>query len=203
MRPNRTAGPIAGALAVLAALAAAPTPTPAQQGAPETIPLPEHPRPDFMRDPWVNLNGPWQFQFDAGDVGQAEGWQDGLPSPQEIVVPFPWGSALSGVTDDAQIGWYARTVRTPADWSDARVFLVIGASDWHTTAWLDGERLGEHRGGYTPFEFELTPHLVPGQEQRLVIRVDDVDREFTLEGKQGYGDARGIWQTPYLEARGA
>lgn len=167
------------------------------------IPLPEHPRPDFMRDDWVNLNGTWQFQFDAADDGQAQGWENGLPSPQDILVPFPWGSPLSGVEDEAQIGWYSRAIEVPADWQGDRVFLVIGASDWHTTAWLDGEQLGTHQGGYTPFEFELTPHLRPGQEQRLVIRVDDVDREFTLEGKQGYGDARGIWQTPYLEARGA
>jgi hypothetical protein len=82
-----------------------------------------------------------------------------------------------------------------------RVFLVIGASDWHTTAWLDGTKLGEHQGGYTPFEFELTPHVRPGTAQRLTLRVDDADRAFKLEGKQGYGNARGIWQTPYLEAR--
>src|SRR5690606_19809194 len=71
-----------------------------------------------------------------------------------------------------------------------------------TTGWLDGQELGTHRGGYTPFEFEITPYLKPGQEQRLVIRVDDTEHEFKLEGKQGYGAARGIWQTPYLEVRG-
>ena len=184
---------------VLIALAVASAGT-AQQ--PDTIPLPEHPRPDFMRAEWLNLNGTWRFQFDPDDVGQERGWADELPAPREILVPFPWGSPLSGVPDEAQIGWYSRTVSVPAGWEGERVFLVIGASDWHTTAWLDGQRLGTHQGGYTPFEFELTPHLRPGQEQQLVIRVDDVDREFTLEGKQGYGDARGIWQTPYLEARG-
>lgn len=174
----------------------------AGSGDPE-IPLPEHPRPDFMRDDWVNLNGTWQFQFDAADEGRAAGWTRGLPSAREIVVPFPWGSARSGVPDEAQIGWYSRVIEVPDYWAGERVFLVIGASDWHTTAWLDGQELGTHQGGYTPFEFELTPHVRPGEQQRLVIRVDDVDREFTLEGKQGYGDARGIWQTPYLEARGA
>ncbi|MDQ3604878.1 MAG: glycoside hydrolase family 2, partial [Gemmatimonadota bacterium] len=70
------------------------------------------------------------------------------------------------------------------------------------SAWLDGQPLGTHQGGYTPFEFELTPYLRPEQEQQLVIRVDDAPRTFKLEGKQGYGNARGIWQTPYLEARG-
>ena len=102
----------------------------------------------------------------------------------------------------APIGWYARTIEVPSGWQGQRVFLVVGASDWHTTAWLDGKKLGEHQGGYTPFEFELTPHVRPGTSQRLTLRVDDADRAFKLEGKQGYGNARGIWQTPYLEARG-
>jgi hypothetical protein len=172
--------------------------------APPDIPLPEHPRPIFQRAAWVNLNGPWQFRFDGTNEGLAHGWA-GLTAgsfPLTITVPFPWGSALSGVPDTAKIGWYARTVEIPAAWQGQRVFLVVGAADWHTTAWLDGQKLGEHQGGYTPFEFELTPHAKPGASQRLVIRVDDADRAFKLEGKQGYGNARGIWQTPYLEARG-
>lgn len=168
----------------------------------ETIPLPEHPRPDFQRPQWLNLNGPWQFRFDADDAGrQAKWFAADTPFPHTIVVPFPWGSALSGVGDEAQIAWYARTVDVPAAWQGQRVFVVIGACDWETQAWLDGRPLGTHRGGYTPFEFELTEHLRAGQQHRLVLRVDDRDRAFKLEGKQGYGNARGIWQTVYLEAR--
>jgi len=167
------------------------------------IPLPEHPRPDFERSEWVNLNGTWKFGFDADDAGLTRAWHQGREElPLSITVPFPWGSALSGVPDEAKIGWYSRTIEVPADWKGRRVFLVVGAADWHTTAWLDGQKLGEHQGGYTPFEFELTKHARPGTSQRLTVRCDDADREFKLEGKQGYGNARGIWQTPYLEARG-
>ena len=167
------------------------------------IPLPEHPRPDFQRDLWQNLNGPWQFQFDAPDSGEARGWFRGpLPAPRQILVPFPWGSPLSGVPDSAVIAWYSRSIAVPPAWAGRRVFLVIGAADWRTSAWLDGQKLGTHDGGYIPFEFELTRYLKPGQEQRLVLRVDDAPRAFKLEGKQGYGNARGIWQTPYLDVRG-
>jgi hypothetical protein len=191
-----------GVLNVSTALAATVLLAGAARAQPD-IPLPEHPRPDFERPAWVNLNGTWQFRFDARDEGLVETWQKReVDFPLTIRVPFPWGSALSGVPDRAQIGWYARTIEIPSGWQGRRVFLVIGAADWHTTAWLDGQKLGEHKGGYTPFEFELTPHLRPGRPQRLTIRVDDVDRAFKLEGKQGYGNARGIWQTPYLEARG-
>jgi hypothetical protein len=167
------------------------------------IPLPEHPRPDFERPAWVNLNGTWKFRFDPGDEGLAQTWQGGeVDFPLAITVPFPWGSPLSGVPDRAPIAWYARTIEIPSAWEGRRVFLVIGAADWKTTAWLDGQKLGEHEGGFTPFEFELTRLARPGKPQRLTIRVDDVDRVFKLEGKQGYGNVRGLWQTPYLEARG-
>jgi hypothetical protein len=118
------------------------------------------------------------------------------------LVPFPWGSGLSQVPDSADIGWYRREILVPETWSGKRIFLVIGAADWQTSGWLDGQYLGEHQGGYTPFEFELTPLIRPGQKHKLVIRVDDTEYPFKLYGKQGYGNARGIWQTPYLEARG-
>jgi hypothetical protein len=172
-------------------------------GAPADIPLPEHPRPIFERESWINLNGWWSFRFDPADVGIAEGWhQGGSEFPERIRVPFPWGSPLSGVEDEAEIAWYGRDIELPAAWLGRRVFLVIGASDWHSTVWLDSERLGDHRGGYIPFEIELTERARFGDRQRLVVRVDDRPRPFKLEGKQGYGNARGIWQTVYLEARG-
>ncbi len=169
----------------------------------QPIPLAEHPRPDFERGLWQNLNGPWQFEFDSLDQGVQKKWSDGKSSfTHRIVVPFPWGSPLSGVKDKADIGWYQREITINPEWKSKRTFLTIGASDWETTVWLDGHLLGKHQGGYTPFSFELTPYLTYGQPQKLVIRADDKRRDFTLYGKQGYGNARGIWQTVYVEARG-
>ena len=166
------------------------------------IPLPEHPRPDFQRSTWQNLNGDWQFRFDAENRGVTDAWFAGdTRFPLTISVPFPWGSRLSGVEDQADIGWYTRPVAVPSSWNGQRVFVVIGACDWHTTAWLDGRKLGEHQGGYTPFEFDLTDLVTPGSTHQLVLRVDDTPHPFKLEGKQGYGRAAGIWQTVYLEAR--
>ncbi len=168
------------------------------------IPLPEHPRPDFERADWANLNGAWQFRFDAQDAGEKAGWALGrTPFPETISVPFPWGSGLSGLSGQADIGWYRRTVDVPASWRGKRVFLVLGACNWLTRGWCNGQALGEHRGGYTPFEYELTPFVKWGEDQEIVLRVDDATRPYKLEGKQGYGEARGIWQTVYLEARPA
>ncbi|MEM6805744.1 MAG: sugar-binding domain-containing protein, partial [Bacteroidota bacterium] len=169
----------------------------------QNIPLAEHPRPDFMRSQWENLNGNWEFEFDAEDKGVQENWaKGGKDFSRQIQVPFPWGSALSRQKDEADIGWYKRDIIIPESWKGKRSFITIGAADWETHVWLDGELLGSHQGGYVPFSFELTDKISYGQRHNLVIRVDDTRRDFTLYGKQGYGNARGIWQTVYLEARG-
>jgi hypothetical protein len=169
----------------------------------QSIPLPEHPRPDFERLKWQNLNGKWQFEFDSLNQGLTKKWQEGSAVfTKQINVPFPWGSKLSEVADLADIAWYQRAITVDPTWKSERTFVTVGASDWQTTVWLDGNLVGTHEGGYTPFSFELTRHIKYGQPQKLVVRVDDKRRDFTLYGKQGYGNARGIWQTIYLEARG-
>jgi hypothetical protein len=167
------------------------------------IPLPEHPRPDLERPNWQNLNGDWAFEFDKGDIGLKENWAKGTKAfTKTIKVPFPWGAPLSGVKDEADIAWYKKEINVPQSWASKRTFVTIGASDWETTVFLDGNELGKFQGGYVPFSFELTKFLKYGQNQQLIIRVDDKRRDFALYGKQGYGNARGIWQTIYLEARG-
>jgi len=167
----------------------------------QNIPLPEHPRPDFERKQWLNLNGDWKFRFDKNDVGLKQNWhRTPQKFPLTIHVPFPWGAPLSGIKDEADVAWYQRTIQTPKEWRGQRVFVVIGASDYKTTAWLDGKEVGSFEGGYVPFAFELR-NLKAGTTQKLTIRVDDKRRDYALYGKQGYGNAKGIWQTIYLEAR--
>lgn len=167
----------------------------------QDMPLPEHPRPDFERKEWLNLNGNWQFKFDKDDLGLKQNWQKSTQKfPLTIQVPFPWGAPLSGVKDEADVAWYQRTIQVPKEWRGMRVFVVIGASDYKTTGWLDGQELGSFEGGYVPFEFELK-NAKAGVAQKLTIRADDKRRDYALYGKQGYGNARGIWQTVYLEAR--
>ena len=167
-----------------------------------SIPLPEHPRPDKERNEWINLNGYWDFEFDSANTGMHAGWYSSKNTyAEKILVPFPWGSPLSEVENKADIAWYKRKIEVPENWQGMRVFLVVGASDWLTKGWIDGKEIGEYQGGYTPFEFELTDHITFGKDQDIVLRVDDSPHDFKLFGKQGYGDAKGIWQTVYLEAR--
>ena len=164
----------------------------------QTIPLPEHPRPDFERANWINLNGQWDFEFDSLNKGVVNQWHKGATKfSKKIQVPFPWGSPLSGVKNEADFAWYKKTITVPASWGKQRVFVTIGASDFETTVWFNGVMVGKHEGGYTPFSFELTEQVKFNTPQQLVIKVDDKRRDYALYGKQGYGDARGIWQTVY------
>ena len=170
------------------------------------IPWPEHPRPDWERKEWVNLNGPWQFAFDKDGKGLAERWfqADASRFDKTITVPFSWGSPMSGVQDETNTGWYRRTIEIPESWRGKRVFLCVGAADYSLEAWVDGMPVGDHKGGYAPMEFELTHVAKYGQKQTVTFRAwDSPDRRGPyLYGKQEYGNVRGIWQTVYLEARG-
>src|SRR5688572_19855872 len=91
----------------------------------QTIPLPEHPRPDFERTQWQNLNGVWQFEFDSLDAGLSNKWNvGGTNFTHKITVPFPWGSQLSGVKDKADIAWYKRDITISPEWKNKRTFLT-------------------------------------------------------------------------------
>ena len=147
-----------------------------------------YPQPYKEVSQWLNLNGAWDFSFDA-------------PTYDKVIeVPYPWGSPLSGI-DEAKDGtaYYRHTVRW--DPANARIFLHFGAVDYTCTVTVNGKELGSHRGGYMPFRFEVTDIWDRAGDNTIeVCATDTADRSQTY-GKQGYGDAKGIWQTPWLEAR--
>lgn len=168
------------------------------------IPLPEHPLPNFERSAWQNLNGYWQFRPDSTNVGLTENWQNEAEFfDQDILVPFSWASPASEITlPDVHVGWYFRTfeIENQQQWEGKETWLKFCASDFETTVWVNGKKAGSHKGGYTPFEFNISEFLVEG-ENNLVVRVEDEELRNRPSGKQYYGNAKGIWQTVYLEAR--
>ena len=140
------------------------------------IPRSEHPRPDFMRDTFLNLNGAWQFGFDDKDEGLSAGWQvPGIRLPLTITVPFAYQTKLSGIgpTDEIHpILWYRRTFTVPAEMAGRRLLLRFGAVDYRCGVFVNGTLVGTHEGGYTPFEFDITHALLDG-ENDLCLRVVD------------------------------
>lgn len=176
------------------------------------IPRPEHPRPDFMRDSFYNLNGAWEFAFDDENVGLKEGWYN--PSKKfdkTITVPFCYQSAASGIgpTDKIHpIMWYRRKFTVPAKMQGRSILMNFGAVDYEAMVYVNGMAVGGHKGGYTPFQLDVTPFLTEG-ENDLCVRVVDMPDPIQPRGKQYwkeglfaclYTASSGIWQTVYLEA---
>lgn len=174
------------------------------------IPRPEYPRPQCVRQRWLNLNGPWEFSFDPGRSGVARGLPNAERLEREILVPFCPESALSGLGDvDFHPGvWYRRTFTVPEAWEGQRILLHVGASDYDTVVWLNGQEVGRHRGGYTPFTCDLTPFLRRGENALVINAEDDTRSPWVPSGKQcpeyrSYGcfytRTTGLWQTVWLE----
>lgn len=177
-----------------------------------TIPRPEYPRPQFVRENWLNLNGPWSFAFDFGKSGEQAGWpEDPSGFDQTIQVPFCPESSLSGIghTDFILACWYARKVTIPSDWSGQRVLIHFGGSDYDTRVWVNGTAVGRHYGGGASFTFDITAALIDGENLIVVCAHDDVRSGIQPGGKQcpdlhsrrcHYTRTTGIWQTVWLEA---
>ena len=172
-------------------------------------PRPEHPRPYFERQHWVNLNGPWHFSFDEGLIGEQSRWyMPNVPFAQQLTinVPFPWESKLSGVerTTYKGAGWYQREVTIPAEWGNLVPYLNFEAVDWHARVWINGELAAEHENGYLPFSIDLSPYAKAGETVTVTVRAFDIAEASTLVGKQvpfWYIHSSGIWQTVWLEGR--
>ncbi len=187
---------------------------PIQAGAAEgQIQRPEHPKPQFQRETWLNLNGEWDFAFDFDLVGEERGWaKDPSGFDKKIIVPFCPESKLSGVQYTAFIPavWYHRTFTIPDNWSGMRIFLHFGAVDYDCRAWVNGAAVGRHYGGSSSFCFEITAALRDGANDLVVCALDDVRSDVQPSGKQSqrlesygvmYTRTTGIWQTVWLEAR--
>ena len=172
------------------------------------IPRPEYPRPQLVRDQWLNLNGEWEFAFDDADEGLRLGWYDGRKLPRRIIVPFGYQAQLSGINDKSvhECVWYARNFEIPADWR-GDLLLNFGAVDYSSTVWVNGQEVGHNQGGHVPFQFNIAPYVKPGVN-RLTLRVEDKQDPEQPRGKQSvtaipreidYYCTTGIWQTVWLE----
>lgn len=168
-------------------------------------PLPEYPRPQEVRDEWLNLNGPWEF----ASAGEGEEPAFGIPLQEEIIVPFPVESQLSGLERREDHMFYRRTIEVPEDWQigdGQRLMLNFGAVDYQATVWVNGQQVTEHTGGYTAFSADITDALDGTGEQEIVVAVTDQTGNDQPKGKQTlnpggimYTPNSGIWQTVWME----
>ena len=167
------------------------------------MPLPEYPRPQMVREDWINLNGMFDFAI-TGDIDWCEEYTE------EIRVPFAVESCLSGICKRVSAKdrlWYKKMITLPESFKGKRTLLHFGAVDWECKVYVNKKEVGYHLGGYCPFSIDITDALTDG-ENELVVRVyDPTDEGWQNRGKQAseshgfwYTSTSGIWQTVWMEA---
>ena len=167
-------------------------------------PLPEYPRPQMVRDNWVNLNGMYEYAVTDENTQWCEKF-DG-----EIRVPFAIESCLSGVCKRISKNdrlWYRKSFSLPESFKGKRTILHFGAVDWECKIYINKTLVGSHIGGYCPFSFDITDSLVEGENELVVWVYDPTDEAWQNRGKQAsyshgfwYTSTSGIWQTVWMEA---
>lgn len=171
----------------------------------------EHPKPQFMRENWLNLNGEWLFEIDNSNSGEERKlFNDTQDFSLKINVPFCPESKLSGVenVDFMNSVWYKREFEITKKQLEGRIVLHFGAVDYEATVYINGKKCGSHKGGYISFSFDITDYVVAGKNTVTVHAVDDTRSRMIPSGKQSekyaswgcyYTRTTGIWQTVWLE----
>lgn len=170
----------------------------------------EHPNPQWERETWKNLNGPWEFEFDFGCSAVERRLWEKERFDREILVPFCPESRLSGIgyTDFINGVAYRKNFELSQEELSGRVLLHFGAVDYEASVYVNGTLVGSHKGGYTSFCFDITKHVAPGPNTLFVAVKDDVRSGLQPKGKQAhlyassgcdYTRTIGIWQTVWLE----
>lgn len=166
-------------------------------------PLSEYPRPQFVRNSYINLNGKWKCEFSNSSS---------LPETfsTDIIVPFSPETPLSGVNrvlSPNEFLHYEKVFEISDDFNKGRVFIHFGGVDQIATVFVNGSKIGTHKGGYTPFKFEITDYIRTGKNTLNVTVVDYSDTKEYSKGKQKfkrggiwYSPQSGIWQTVWLES---
>jgi beta-galactosidase/beta-glucuronidase len=178
------------------------------------LPRQEYPRPQFVRDSWMSLNGEWEFQYDDNNAGERENWfsaNKDTSFDKRIQVPFCPQSKLSGIgdTDFHDTVWYRKEFEVPQQFANKRVIVHFGAVDYLSWVWVNGQLVATHEGGHTPFQADITNVLKPSGNT-IVVKAQDFSKDVTLpRGKQFweeksrsifYTRTTGIWQSVWLEA---
>ncbi len=169
------------------------------------IPLKEYPRPQFVRDSYITLNGKWDYAILRKSENFVS-WQG------KILVPFSPECLLSGLPDGIMVTpndvlYYHREFDIPAGFLKAKTFIHFGAVDYECKVSINGVTIGEHTGGYVPFTLDISSVIAEGKNTIDVVVTDPSDTSYHARGKQTikhggiwYTPQSGIWQSVWLES---
>lgn len=186
-----------------------------------------HPRPDFEREYFILLDGQWDFDFDDQNKGLKEKWFINHSYTQKINVPYVYQCPKSGIDDQTYhpVLWYSRIIKQSQinelfkkndnnklnnNTTNKRIIITFGAVDYKADLFINSFHLYSHEGGYLPFSVDITDYLAMDTDNKLTLRVEDINDPSQLRGKQywkqkpdrcWYTPSSGIWQSVYLEQR--
>ena len=169
-----------------------------------------YPRPQFVRENWLNLNGEWDFIFDDENIGEKQKYYNNFPSSIKIHVPFTYETKMSGINDETihENIWYHKNISIQNNPTKETTILHFEGSDFITKVWINGNYVGKNIGGYHRFSFDVTNYLIEG-ENNFTIKVEDSLSKSQPRGKQRYKreswkcwyvQTTGIWKTIWLES---
>ena len=171
----------------------------------------EHPKPQFMRENWLNLNGEWQFEIDNSNSGEERKlFESNKEFSLKINVPFCPESKLSGIenVDFMNAVWYKRDFEINEKQIGNLIFLHFGAVDYEAIVYINGQKCFTHKGGYVSFCVDITEFVKIGKNTLTVNAIDYTRNRLIPSGKQSikfnshgcyYTRTTGIWQTVWLE----
>ena len=164
------------------------------------LPLNDYPRPQLRRNSFINLNGEWNYAI-YDEYKKFGGYQG------KIIVPFSPECLLSGVermVEPTDVLYYQKIFDFKR--TNHRVLLHFGAVDYECKVTLNNSLVGEHKGGYLPFTFDVTAYILDGENDLRLEVKDPTDTSYHARGKQTfkrggiwYTPQSGIWQTVWLE----
>ncbi|RLE08460.1 beta-glucuronidase [Candidatus Aerophobetes bacterium] len=121
----------------------------------------------------MDLSGFFDFKLDPEKRGEKENWQKGTEGCRVISVPASWNEQFLDTKNYLGFAWYFKRFYPPLSWKEGRVWLRIGAANYYAKVWVNGEFVGEHEGGYLPFQFEISDKIRFGEENLLSIEVEN------------------------------
>ncbi len=121
----------------------------------------------------LDLSGVWDFQIDPKEVGEAEGWFNGLADARAMAVPASWNDLYDDIRDYLGVAWYLTESYIPAGWQGDRVMLRVGSANYAAKVWVNGQLAGGHEGGHLPFEFDISGLVRWDAANTIAVQVEN------------------------------
>jgi len=123
----------------------------------------------------IETPGIWMLKPDPDGIGEESRWQKGFDDGIPVGVPGSLNEQLAelGLMYYTGAAWYQVELELPRLDTEQRALLWFGSADHNAVVWVNGVRVGEHAGGYIPFELDITSSLKPGRN-RIIARVDNI-----------------------------